>query len=353
MYSELTKHLAESNYAFVCPSPETQARVVRKKESDCSTQRAQSAEDIFGWNLAATKYSPPYRHSTIQANKPIRKVLQKILPTNVLEHLLKESVLLPEADNDTYRSTIRISNFYVPQIPYDNTGTATLYYIHSSFPSSSDSVFFGPDTYLFTTFLSSATQHLQNDPTSIVDICCGSGAGAIHMARSYPRSKVLGLDLNPRALVLGSVNTKLAGIEVDFYESNLYSNIPESLSSEGIDLIVSNPPYIASSKDGHDIPIYADGGAGFGLDISLRIVEEGMKILSPSGVIMLYTGVAIPSGRPGYDPFLDKLKQVEEAEIVEYSILHPDMWSEEIGKGAYADVGRIQVIGAVLGRKGR
>ena len=97
-----------------------------------------------------------------------------------------------------------------------------------------------------------------------------------------------------------------------------------------------------------DLPIYADGGAEFGLDISLRIVEEAIKILSSNGVIMLYTGVAISTAEPGRDTLLEKLQNVEGAELIEYSILHPDMWSEEIGQGAYADVCRIQAVGAVL-----
>lgn len=167
------------------------------------------------------------------------------------------------------------------------------------------------------------------------------------MARAYPKAETLGLDLNPGALRLGKVNANLAGAEVAFSESDLYSEIPFEMIGE-IDVIVSNPPYIASSTDGKDLPIYADGGAGFGLDISIRIVEQGAKVLSLTGVIAIYTGVAIPVNDPGHDAFLERLKQVEGVELVEYSILHPDMWPEEIGKNAYVDVCRIQVVGAVL-----
>jgi methylase of polypeptide subunit release factors len=181
-------------------------------------------------------------------------------------------------------------------------------------------------------------------------VCCGSGAGAIHLARTFPEAKVLGLDLNPRALRLGGVNALLANAKVDYYESNLYAAVPDEDKKAGIDLIVSNPPYIASSPEGKDLPMYADGGAEFGLDISLKIVEEGMKILSKKGVIIVYTGVAIPTTDPGHDAFLEKLQAVKGAQLAEYTVLHPDMWPEEIGRGAYADVGRIQVVGAVLKR---
>jgi methylase of polypeptide subunit release factors len=275
--------------------------------------------------------------------------LRSIL-TDALFDRLHEASIITSADGDKFRSTIRVSNFYLPEVPRRDTDTSSLYYIHSSFPASPDSVFFGPDTYLFVSFLQTVTRHIHQPPTSIVDVCCGSGAGAIHMARTYPQAKAIGLDLNSHALRLGAVNAQLAGATVDFHESNLFAAVPASLKTSGIDLIVSNPPYIASSPSGEDLPIYADGGAEFGLDISLRIVEEGLKILSSNGVIVVYTGVAIPIADPSHDAFLERLRKLTNVELVEYTILHPDMWSEEIGRGAYADVGRIQVVGAILRR---
>jgi SAM-dependent methyltransferase len=277
-------------------------------------------------------------------------VLRSIVPDALVESLREASIITSSPDGKV-RSTIRVSNFYLPNIPNPNPNTSTLYYIHSSFPAASDSVFFGPDTYLFISFLQSMTRHFAQEPQSIIDVCCGSGAGAIHSARTWPNAEAIGLDLNSRALRLGGVNAQLAGAAVDFHESNLYAAVPDALKTNGVDLIVSNPPYIASSSSGEDLPIYADGGAEFGLDISLRIVEEGIKILSEKGMIVVYTGVAIPSANPGHDAFLEKLSSLDDVELVEYTILHPDMWPEEIGQGAYADVGRIQAVGAILRKK--
>jgi SAM-dependent methyltransferase len=278
-------------------------------------------------------------------------VLRSIVPDALVDSL-QEAHIITSSHGGKVRSTIRASNFYLPSIPTLNPNATTLYYIHSSFPAASDAVFFGPDTYLFISFLRTVTRHMTQPPQSVVDVCCGSGAGAIHMARTWPQAKAIGLDLNPRALGLGGVNAQLAGAAVDFHESNLYAAVPDALKASGVDLIVSNPPYIASNSSGEDLPIYADGGAEFGLDISLRIVEEGMEILSSDGMIVVYTGVAIPSAKPGHDAFLEKLSSLQDADLVEYTILHPDMWPEEIGRGAYADVGRIQAVGAVLKKKG-
>ncbi|KAF9729259.1 hypothetical protein PMIN06_000160 [Paraphaeosphaeria minitans] len=331
-YTALVEHLAKVKYAFVCPSPETQGRVIEKRNSASSSAEAKNAQDFFGWNLPCT-----------------REAVLNIVPGHVFESLLHAGVIT--LNNNKYRSTIRVSDFYLPQVPYGDPDSSSLFYVHSSFPAVADAVFFGPDTYLFISWLQTAVRHLFHAPNSIIDVCCGSGAGAIHMARTYPNAQVLGLDLNSRALSLGGVNAHLAGVKVDFHESNLYAAIPQALKSSGIDLIVSNPPYIAATTGGIALPIYADGGAESGLGISMRIVEEAIDIVSATGIVMLYTGVAIPAADPAYDALLEKLHGIKGIELLEYIILHPDMWSEEIGKGAYADVCRIQVVGAVLRRR--
>jgi hypothetical protein len=58
-YQALTQHLAKAKYVFVCPSPETQGKVVQKRRSNVSTEDAQNAHDFFGWNLPCTRYPTP------------------------------------------------------------------------------------------------------------------------------------------------------------------------------------------------------------------------------------------------------------------------------------------------------
>jgi len=221
-----------------------------------------------------------------------------------------------------------------------------MYYIHSSFPTTqSDAVFFGPDTYLFLDFLSQASRYLgTSPPRAVVDVCCGSGAGAIHMARSLPSSTVIGLDLNSKALTLGKINANLADCQVDFLESDLFAAVE---LRKDIDLVASNPPYIASSE-GSDVPMYAAGGAEQGLALPLRIVSEGIQVLAEGGLLMIYTGLPVFYEKPGHDPFLQRIREVEGAELVAYRIIHPDMFGEELSSPPYVDTGRIQVVGAVL-----
>jgi hypothetical protein len=49
-YGSLLAALTEQGYAFVCPSPETQARAIQ------SGGEAKTLEDFFGWNLTAQRY---------------------------------------------------------------------------------------------------------------------------------------------------------------------------------------------------------------------------------------------------------------------------------------------------------
>ena len=257
---------------------------------------------------------------------------------------MREASIITAEEDHLSKSNFRISDLYMPIIVIGER-LNRLYYIHSAFPTTeSDAVFFGPDTYFFLDFLTRESSYLPAErPRTVVDVCCGSGAGAIHLARRLPNSQVLGLDLNPKALSLGKINAKMADCYVSFAESDLFAAVK---SQKDIDLIVSNPPYIASA--GNDIPMYAAGGAQQGLDLPLRIVKEGIEALANRGLVMIYTGVPISYRKPGHDPFLEQLRKIEGAELVSYKIIHPDMFGEELSSPAYADTGRIQVIGAVL-----
>ena len=216
----------------------------------------------------------------------------------------------------------RISNMYM------NEGEP--YYLHSPFPTKPNSVFFGPDTYLYLEYLKSVSIA----PRTVVDVCCGGGAGAIHIARQFPNAKVTGLDLNAEALKLARVNAHMTGVQVEFVESDLFERSPNA-----VELIVSNTPYIAGAEG---VALYADGGSS-GLELSLRIVDQGMKRLVSGGLLVIYTGVGIPLS--GQDPFREHLRTWD---LLDYRVLHPDMWPEEMERKEYANVGRIQVVGATI-----
>lgn len=153
----------------------------------------------------------------------------------------KASIITNDGENDKYRSTIRVSNFYFPNILSSDSSVLPLYYIRSFFPTASDSDPFGPDTFLYTQFLMTAQHHLMDDLSSAIDGCCNSGArhlqhtsiALLKSSGTVPQVKVLGLDLSSQALGLGTVNAHLADVKVYYYESNLYAVVPDKTCGLG------------------------------------------------------------------------------------------------------------------------
>lgn len=74
----------------------------------------------------------------------------------------------------------------------------------------------------------------------ILDIGCGSGAISLALAYNLKDSKILGIDIEDRALSLSKDNKQRLKIDnVDFLKSDLFENIDKKF-----DIIISNPPYI-------------------------------------------------------------------------------------------------------------
>jgi methylase of polypeptide subunit release factors len=214
--------------------------------------------------------------------------------------------------------------------------------VHSAYPTdATDAVFFGPDTYRFAQLIGLFLRAGNHSVRRAVDIGCGSGAGALLIARAFPQAQVLAVDINRQALRFTAVNAKLAGT------TNLKS-IPSNLlhDVEGdFDLIIANPPYMMDAQE----RAYRHGGGELGADLSVKILETALSRLAPRGTLVLYTGVAMIEG---YDPFLEILKQRLSGQSCSwhYWEMDPDVFSEELLKPAYAEVERIAAVALTVER---
>jgi release factor glutamine methyltransferase len=74
----------------------------------------------------------------------------------------------------------------------------------------------------------------------VLDVGVGSGAIALAIKDEAPRARVTGVDTSPGALELAGENAKTLGLEVDLRLGGV------DAAAEGWDLVVANPPYVAS-----------------------------------------------------------------------------------------------------------
>ena len=80
-------------------------------------------------------------------------------------------------------------------------------------------------------------------PKKILDVGTGTGCIALMMKKLFPKSEVHAVDISNDALSLAKENAEINNLEVNFYQSDLLSNV-ETLD---FDLIVANLPYIPTS----------------------------------------------------------------------------------------------------------
>ena len=119
------------------------------------------------------------------------------------------------------------------------------------------------------------------DKPKILDLCTGSGAIAISIAKNIPSAEVLAIDISEKALEVAKKNANNLQSKVKFKKSNLFSNIGKMK----FDIIVSNPPYIKksdikllSNEVQKEPQIALDGGYD-GLDFYRKISSQAIDYL--------------------------------------------------------------------------
>lgn len=127
----------------------------------------------------------------------------------------------------------------------------------------------------------------------ILDLCTGSGAIAISIAKNC-KNKVVASDISEKALTVARKNANELNASVVFLLSDLFHNIKR----QKFDIIVSNPPYIKSGDlksleeevVNHDPQIALDGGNS-GLDFYKKIIEQAPKYLNKKGYLLFEIGI--------------------------------------------------------------
>lgn len=85
----------------------------------------------------------------------------------------------------------------------------------------------------------------KNSDLEVLDLCTGSGAIALALARNLFFPSVTGIDVSPEALKYARENAEALKAKVRFDRKDIFSL---SLPAESLDIIVSNPPYVDESE---------------------------------------------------------------------------------------------------------
>ena len=118
-----------------------------------------------------------------------------------------------------------------------------------------------------------------------VDVCCGSGAIAVALRAAVPDARVIGLDVDERAVACARSNGAEAHV------SDLFA----ALAVRPVDLVVGVLPYVPTPELPYlqrdtltfESPRSYDGGPD-GLDVARRVVAEAP--LRPGGALLLEIG---------------------------------------------------------------
>ena len=143
-----------------------------------------------------------------------------------------------------------------------------------------------PDTELLVEII---LDRFDPSPRKVIDLGTGSGALAVTIKQERRNWQVLATDISAATLNMAKQNTPINS-PIDFLQGNWLDCIDQAC----IDLIVANPPYIAST-DPHLTqlrfePRNALVSAGNGLRDLATIIEQSVRVLSAGGSLLLEHG---------------------------------------------------------------
>lgn len=216
-------------------------------------------------------------------------LLEYITGMDRTAYILNGSKSVPEDIAERYDAVIDRRSSHIPL--QHITGQAWFY--GRGFNVNSDVLVPRQDTEV----LVSEALKVINAKDSVLDMCTGSGCIIITLALEKKLGRALGADISEAALKVASGNReKLGADDVTFVKSNIFSDINVN-DAELFDVIVSNPPYIATGEIEtlteevriHD-PYIALDGLEDGLHFYREITRQSQNYLKSGGWLLYEIG---------------------------------------------------------------
>jgi len=134
---------------------------------------------------------------------------------------------------------------------------------------------------------------------TIVDVCTGSGCIAVAIARLRPHARLIATDLSNPSLDVARQNATRHQVceRITWLEGDLLRPLAEQEMEGRIDVIVSNPPYIAEADWATlqpEVRLFEPRGALVagpqGTELHERLLQEAWRYLAPGGALIMEIG---------------------------------------------------------------
>jgi ribosomal protein L3 glutamine methyltransferase len=131
--------------------------------------------------------------------------------------------------------------------------------------------------------------------TSVLDLCTGSGCLAILAANTFHNAEIAAADISTDALDVARINLKEHDLSdrITLHQGNLL----DAVKDQKFDLIITNPPYVATEEVNAFPPEYAheprlahEGGAD-GFNVVREIIKQAPKHLNKGGGLLCEIGI--------------------------------------------------------------
>jgi release factor glutamine methyltransferase len=161
---------------------------------------------------------------------------------------------------------------------------------------------------------------LRTDRTAacrVLDLCTGSGAIAVALAKELPAATVVATDVSEAAVAIARKNAARNGMgeRVEVRIGDLWAPVGD----ETFDLIASNPPYIASAviptlpAEVRREPVLALDGGADGMVFYDRICAQARAHLVPGGALVV---------EHGFDQADQVRERFERAGLTQVTLVH-------------------------------
>ncbi|MET7750907.1 putative protein N(5)-glutamine methyltransferase [Micromonospora sp. NPDC005367] len=142
-----------------------------------------------------------------------------------------------------------------------------------------------------TALLVEVAAELAGPSPAVADLCCGSGATTLALARRLAPRWLAAVDIDPASVACAGRN--LAGLAVPVFAGDLFAPLPQQWRGR-LDLVVANAPYVPTTAVAlmppearlHEVPVALDGGPD-GLSVLRRVAAGAAHWLAPGGHLVV------------------------------------------------------------------